>query len=104
MEAVYSDGCSSESSQIEVTTNGVSVSENESMNINVYPNPAESLVNVTAEGLRNVELIDMMGRIISRNESSETTTTIDLSNLTSGIYFLRITTETGVALQRFEVK
>ena len=104
VEAVYDDGCASQCDPIEVTTNGWGVSENKKLNVKVYPNPAESLVNVTAEGLRNVELIDMMGRIISRNESSETTTTIDLSNLTSGIYLLRITTENGVATQRLEVK
>ncbi len=74
------------------------------MNINVYPNPAEGFVNVKAEGLKNVELIDMMGRVISRNESSETVTTVDLSSLTSGIYFLRVTTESGVSLQRIAVK
>lgn len=105
VEAVYDDGCASQCDPIEFTTGGWGgVSENESMNINVYPNPAESLVNVTAEGLKNVELIDMMGRVISRNESSEAMMTIDLSNLTSGIYFLRITTEAGVTTQRLEVK
>lgn len=105
VEAVYDDGCASQCDPIEFTTGGWGgVSENESMNINVYPNPAESLVNVTAEGLKNAELIDMMGRIISRNESSETMMTIDLSSLTSGIYFLRITTEAGVTTQRLEVK
>ena len=105
VEAVYDDGCASQCDPIEFTTGGWGgVLENESMNINVYPNPAESLVNVTAEGLKNVELIDMMGRIITRNESSETMMAIDLSGLTSGIYFLRVTTEAGVALQRLEVK
>lgn len=104
VEAVYDDGCASQCDPIEVTTGGWGVSENESMNINVYPNPAEGFVNVKAEGLKNVELIDMMGRVISRNESSETMTTIDLSSLTSGIYFLRVTTESGVSLQRIAVK
>lgn len=104
VEAVYDDGCTSESSQIEVTTSGVGVSENEKLNVKVYPNPAEGFVNVKAEGLKNVELIDMMGRVISRNESSEAMTTVDLSSLTSGIYFLRVMTEAGVSLQRIAVK
>ncbi len=104
VETVYDDGCTSESSPIEVTTDGVGVSENEKLNVKVYPNPAEGSVNVKAEGLKNVELIDMMGRVISRNDSSETVTTIDLSSFTSGIYFLRVTTESGVSLQRVEVK
>jgi len=104
VEAVYSDGCTSESSQIEVTTDSEGVSENENMNVKVYPNPAEGFVNVKAEGLQSIELIDMMGRIVSQTSASHSATTIDLSNIPSGIYFLRVTTETGVALQRLEVK
>lgn len=104
VEAVYSDGCTSESSQIEVTTDGVGVSENENMNVKVYPNPAEGFVNVKAEGLRNVELIDMMGRIVKEQSASQSTAVVDLSNLPTGLYFLRVTTDKGVALQRVEVK
>ncbi|MDO5342031.1 MAG: T9SS type A sorting domain-containing protein [Bacteroidia bacterium] len=104
VEAVYSDGCTSQCDPIEVKIEIIeNVAENSNVKVEVYPNPAEGFVNVTAEGLRNVELIDMMGRIISRNESSETAA-IDLSGLASGIYFLRLTTEKGVALQRLEVK
>lgn len=105
VEAVYDDGCTSQCDPIEVKIEqSDNVEENSNVNVEVYPNPAESLVNVTAEGLRNVELIDMMGRVISRNESSEAMMTIDLSNLTSGIYFLRVMTEAGVSLQRIAVK
>ena len=104
VEAVYSDGCTSDCDPIEVTIEqSDDVAENSKMQVKVYPNPAEDVVNVTAEGLRNVELIDMMGRIISRNESSETAT-IDLSGLAPGIYFLRLTTENSVATQRLEVR
>ncbi|MCQ2318658.1 MAG: T9SS type A sorting domain-containing protein [Bacteroidales bacterium] len=105
VEAVYSDGCTSACDPIEVKVDqGTGVMENSNVKVEVYPNPAEDVVNVIAEGLQDITVIDMMGRIISRNESSETMMTIDLSNLTSGIYLLRITTENGVSLQRIAVK
>lgn len=105
VEAVYSDGCTSACDPIEVKVDqGTGVMENSNVKVKVYPNPAEDVVNVTAEGLQDITVIDMMGRIVSQTSVSQSATTIDLSNVPSGIYFLRVTTETGVALQRLEVK
>ena len=105
VEAVYDDGCASESDPIEVTIDyGVGVSENGNLNVKVYPNPAEGFVNVTAEGLQNITLIDLMGRIVKEQSASQSATVVDLSNLPTGLYFLRVTTDNGVALQRVEVK
>ena len=104
VEAVYDDGCASQCDPIEVTTDDWGVSENENLNVKVFPNPAEGFVNVAAEGLQNVTLIDMMGRIVSQKTTSQPTEIIDVTNLSSGLYLLRVTTEMGVALQRGEVK
>ena len=105
VEAVYDDGCASESDPIEVTIDhGAGVLENGNLNVKVYPNPAEGFVNVAAEGLQNIALIDMMGRIVKEQSASQSATVVDLSNLPTGLYFLRVTTDKGVALQRVEVK
>lgn len=105
VEAVYSDGCTSACDPIEVTVDqGTGVVENSNVQVKVFPNPAEGFVNVTAEGLQNITLIDMMGRIVKEQSASQSATVVDLSNLPTGLYFLRVTTDKGVALQRLEVK
>ena len=105
VEAVYSDGCTSACDPIEVTVDqGTGVVENSNVQVKVFPNPAEGFVNVTAEGLQNITLIDMMGRIVKEQSASQSATVVDLSNLPTGLYFLRVTTDKGVALQRVEVK
>ena len=105
VEAVYSDGCTSACDPIEVTVDqGTGVVENSNVQVKVFPNPAEGFVNVTADGLQDITLIDMMGRIVSQKATSQPTETVDLTNLSSGLYLLRVTTEMGVALQRVEVK
>lgn len=105
VEAVYSDGCISQCDPIEVTIEqSDDVVENSKIQVNVYPNPADGFVNVTAEGLQNITLIDMMGRIVKEQSTSQPTTTFDLANLPSGLYLLRVTTDKGVALHRVEVK
>ncbi|MCQ2303955.1 MAG: T9SS type A sorting domain-containing protein [Bacteroidales bacterium] len=105
VEAVYSDGCTSACDPIEVTVDqGTGVVENSNVQVKVFPNPAEGLVNVTADGLQDITLIDMMGRIVKEQSASQSATVVDLSNLPTGLYFLRVTTDKGVALQRVEVK
>ncbi len=105
VEAVYSDGCTSQCDPIEVTIEqSDDVVENSKIQVKVFPNPAEGFVNVAAEGLQNITLIDMMGRIVKEQPASQSAAVVDLSNLPSGLYLLRVTTDKGAALQRVEVK
>ena len=101
VEAVYSDGCTSQCDPVEVAIEqSDDVVENSIIQVKVYPNPAEGFVNVAAEGLQNITLIDVMGRIVKEQSASQSATVVDLSSLPSGLYFLRVTTEMGVATTR----
>lgn len=64
------------------------------VNISVYPNPTTGSVtmenNEAIEGL-NYELYDLDGRLIQHGDCSNTTTSLDLSQCSSGSYMLRIT-------------
>jgi len=68
-------------------------------NIEVYPNPAINEINISNAPLSSVlEVIDMTGRkIISTTNTTENTTTINVSNLTPGVYFIN----TGYKLKKF---
>lgn len=61
----------------------------------VYPNPSNGIFNIKNESkqtISSIEVLDINGRIINVN-SKINTTSIDLSNINSGIYFLKIHTE-----------
>lgn len=70
----------------------------------VYPNPAT--YQVTVSGLPEgsaIELFDLTGRVVYTNaltQSIDTAITIDVNNLTSGAYLLRITTSEGSITRR----
>lgn len=76
--------------------NPISVSVEETManlsSIEFYPNPANSTVNVQIENLENdvnLTVRDISGKeVVSINGISQTFTTIDVSNLESGFYFI----------------
>ncbi len=65
--------------------------------LDLYPNPAKSetvLQNIEAGSL--VELIDVQSRILQSFRANASEVRLDLRNLNSGVYFVRVTdTETG---------
>lgn len=62
----------------------------------LYPNPATSIVNVKAEGLQQVEVLDVNGRTIMTVKDN----TVDMSNLSNGVYMFRVMTNNGVSMQK----
>jgi Secretion system C-terminal sorting domain len=66
--------------------------------VKVYPNPTKNILNVsTIENIKSLELFDLNGRMIIKNENLES---INIENLNSGIYLLKINTENGISSQR----
>ena len=71
--------------------------------IRVYPNPANEQLTINNEQLiiNNVEIFDVVGRpVVGSNLCVRPATTIDISNLPSGVYFVKIYTENGMITQK----
>ena len=64
---------------------------------NVYPNPADEFVNInfTSEGKHTVQIIDLMGRIVSTETSTETSLKVNRRTIKSGSYILKVTDNQG---------
>lgn len=66
--------------------------------VRVYPNPTQNEVHIVAPNtvVTSVELYDIQGRKVSEKKYHvQNNNTIDLSNLTTAMYFIKITTESG---------
>lgn len=70
-------------------------------NISLYPNPVTSILNIEAEGVQEVNVIDVNGRNVM---TAQNTNTIDMSELANGVYFVRVITNNGVATQKIVKK
>jgi hypothetical protein len=73
-------------------------------NFSFFPNPASSVVNIKNETVINtVTVLDLNGRIILNNSTiNNSITSIDVSELNAGIYFIQLTDENGVvSTQKF---
>ena len=67
------------------------------INVSVYPNPASEVINIAAEGVRLVEMLDVNGRVVLESRIGGA---IDLSSLASGVYMVRVTTDAGVSTEK----
>jgi Leucine-rich repeat (LRR) protein len=67
----------------------------------IYPNPTSNLLtiqNTNELEIESVSLYDTLGRKVM--ESNESTESIDVSNLTAGIYFIHIATASGTVTKK----
>ena len=87
-------------------TDAVNVSEVgfDEMEVNVYPNPATSTVNVIAEPGSQINIINTSGSIITSKIANGATTRFSLSGFPEGIYFVRVVNNTSSITRKLIAK
>jgi hypothetical protein len=84
--AVLADGT------VVTLSNTVGITEiNKNDKVVIYPNPANVKINIDIENYNEVIITDISGKVVMNLESvSNQNNTIDISNLSNGIYFVTI--------------
>ena len=71
----------------------------------LYPNPAKSVLTIksTLEGSATLDydIIDVLGKTIIKNETTNLNFNINISDLNSGIYFLRLKINNSIIVKKF---
>ena len=62
----------------------------------IYPNPATTMLNVHAENFDNVQVINFLGQVVYSANVTENDFQINVSNLSNGVYFIRLNGENTV--------
>ncbi len=81
--------------QLTITQLGINIAESD--NITLYPNPTSGKLTIVADDVEKVEVFDQSGRIAA---TFKDTNEIDIHNLPTGAYTLRITLHNGSAVKR----
>ena len=85
---------------ITISNQSVGINENTTQNIRIYPNPATSQLTLnTTEQIQRISILNITGKTVKTIVSNNST--IDVSDLTKGIYFLQIQTGNGIANSKF---
>ena len=77
--------------------------ENEAQ-VKVYPNPTKHFVTVEAENMTEVSVYNLLGQCVMQKVAEESQTTIDLQNVSEGLYLLRVKTENGIISKRIAIE
>ena len=70
----------------------------------IYPNPASGTVTLCASQPSNFTVVDRMGRVVLQHKCTTTLTTLDISGLTPGVYFVRMDSQPTAAAYKLVVK
>lgn len=91
----YTDmnGCQNSSSQPIVVDGCLSLDNFELESINIFPNPSQNSFSVNGQGIQNVTLIDVNGRVVEEFESQES---YNIKSIAPGVYTVIVSTEIGV--------
>ena len=73
------------------------VTENGDNAVSVYPNPVRDRLFVNGENIQSVEVFNIVGQHVM----SSTETTLEMGDLTSGVYFVRVIAEGKAYTHRF---
>lgn len=69
--------------------------------IAVFPNPTSNFVTVKSKNtIKSLQLFDVQGRLLQTNFSNQKETKMDISEKANGVYFIKITSEGGVKIER----
>ena len=65
-------------------------------NVSIYPNPTKGIVNITAEGIKNIMVMNALGQKVFETSENQ----IDLSKFGTGLFLIKVETTQGVSMQR----
>lgn len=68
-------------------------------NFAMHPNPVKDVLNITAKNgmtIETVQITDINGRVVNQTNASAETTQINIADLNSGVYFVKVQSGNGV--------
>jgi PKD repeat protein len=82
----------------------VDVEESSISEISVYPNPTSSVINIATEGMQNITIIDMTGRVVMSKDVNTNFESISTEGFAKANYMVRIATDDGVVVKNIVVE
>ncbi len=86
-------------------TSTVGVEEVDASQFNVYPNPAQDVVNINSSvNLKSVTIVNYTGQVVYQAPVSGTDARINTADLSAGIYVIQLETENGVSSRKLIIE
>ncbi|MCH9661019.1 MAG: immune inhibitor A [Bacteroidetes bacterium] len=93
---VNRDGFYFDDLQISIAEGTLAIEDNLNKDFSIFPNPVEDILSITTP-LENysIEIFNLQGQLVSKEQNITGSKTIDYSNFASGVYLLKLSSETS---------
>jgi hypothetical protein len=84
-----------------------SVEEGQLLKMTIYPNPANQYINITeaSDFIQSVEIFDVSGKLIQSNIYEQALeTSVNIQNIDTGIYFIRVQSNSGTINRKLVIE
>lgn len=78
-------------------TVGVKEQNQNELLVNIYPNPANSVINLEVSDNLSWEIYDIQGKLLKRGDAK----TIDIADIKNGLYILQARTDKAIVMKKF---
>ena len=82
---------------------GTGIFQNSDADITIYPNPTQGLIHITIPSTQkalSIAIFDIQGKLVKQIPQKENFFSIDMTAHQSGVYLLKIQTETSILTQK----
>ena len=106
--AVYSDGCETAPALAEGSSNnfvvvGVTGIIDNTAEVAIFPNPTKGNVKILANGMRHITVVSALGQVVYDADVNADEMELNMAQWNTGVYVVRIVTESGINTQRVTV-
>jgi hypothetical protein len=81
------------------------IEENQDAIVSLYPNPASDILNIKVSENSNIQILDLSGKqiILEATASDNQKQTINVNNLSNGVYLLKVFNDNFVKIQKIVI-
>ncbi len=86
--------------------NTASINEFSNDKVTVYPNPSEGMftVDVSFSGIKTIDVTDLAGKVIEKVSTSDNSVTFNEDKISSGVYLVSVSTDSGNVTKKLIIK
>jgi len=87
------------------TASGIGMDEQNSNFLTLAPNPANDFVNISINATNaHFSIVSLTGQLVSNGILTEGQNSLSTANLSNGIYWVRVTSEAGEAVEKLDIR
>lgn len=76
------------------------IGENIDDDFKIYPNPADDVVYVVCDNMKNITIMSLTGQVLVYEDVNDDNAVVDMSDLPQGVYVIRICKDDGSLIRR----